>query len=376
LIETDLFQYDVEWMTLYSSVSTDYFLTDAPGSVRQLADADGQVSLAQSYEPYGETHSSSGEGATSYGFAGEWTDSYIELLYLRSRMYSPGTGRFLTRDTWQGNYNRPLSLHRWNYVEGNPVNYTDPSGHIKSGQEATEADQILEDLKKDYDVVIVKDWGDVVIPDEFGISQGACQWNEGAWKLEHLRWVKTAIQLTAGKMKGDNKFRLAFRYQVEIVRNSIPSRSWAPPGVLSSIFGDVVLVDDTFSEEKKAKHYVIHELGHVWDDRRGWKLSRGMMEKLGTQVCVDVVASEYGYTTQECHYDVTAGKEPPVGDINNPYPNDDDQLTLPRSIQGPWEDWADSFAVYVYKDYFSSKGYQLLGPIRWQYIYDQIQSIP
>jgi hypothetical protein len=37
-------------------------------------------------------------------------------------------GRFLTKDSWQGDYYRPLSLNRWNYVEGNPVNYTDPSG--------------------------------------------------------------------------------------------------------------------------------------------------------------------------------------------------------------------------------------------------------
>jgi len=37
-------------------------------------------------------------------------------------------GRFLTRDTWEGDYNRPLSLNRWNYVEGNPINLIDPSG--------------------------------------------------------------------------------------------------------------------------------------------------------------------------------------------------------------------------------------------------------
>jgi hypothetical protein len=43
-------------------------------------------------------------------------------------MYSPSIGRFLTRDTWQGDYNRPMSLNKWNYVEGNPVNRTDPSG--------------------------------------------------------------------------------------------------------------------------------------------------------------------------------------------------------------------------------------------------------
>lgn len=41
---------------------------------------------------------------------------------------TPSTGRFLTRDTWSGNANRPLSLNRWGYVEGNPINLTDPSG--------------------------------------------------------------------------------------------------------------------------------------------------------------------------------------------------------------------------------------------------------
>jgi hypothetical protein len=54
---------------------------------------------------------------------------------LRARYYAGDTGRFTTRDSWGGNYNRPLSLNRWNYVEGNPVNSTDPSGHcyIDSG---------------------------------------------------------------------------------------------------------------------------------------------------------------------------------------------------------------------------------------------------
>jgi RHS repeat-associated protein len=53
---------------------------------------------------------------------------YIKLIYLRSRYYSPETGRFLTRYIWQGDYNRPLSLNRWNYTYSNPVNFIDPSG--------------------------------------------------------------------------------------------------------------------------------------------------------------------------------------------------------------------------------------------------------
>jgi hypothetical protein len=50
------------------------------------------------------------------------------LLYLRARYYNPADGRFQSRDTWSGDVNRPLSLNRWMYVEGNPVNYMDPTG--------------------------------------------------------------------------------------------------------------------------------------------------------------------------------------------------------------------------------------------------------
>ncbi len=34
----------------------------------------------------------------------------------------------MTRDTWDGNANKPMSFNRWGYVEGNPVNYADPTG--------------------------------------------------------------------------------------------------------------------------------------------------------------------------------------------------------------------------------------------------------
>jgi hypothetical protein len=43
-------------------------------------------------------------------------------------MYDPAAGRFTTRDSWQGDYNKPMSLNHWNYVHSNPVNYFDPTG--------------------------------------------------------------------------------------------------------------------------------------------------------------------------------------------------------------------------------------------------------
>lgn len=57
-------------------------------------------------------------------------DGYIELVNLRARMYNPGTGRFLTRDSWQGNYTRPMSYNKWLYADANPANLIDPSGHF------------------------------------------------------------------------------------------------------------------------------------------------------------------------------------------------------------------------------------------------------
>jgi hypothetical protein len=42
-----------------SSTSTEYFLGDALGSVRQLTDSTGVVILAQAYDPYGPVISSS-----------------------------------------------------------------------------------------------------------------------------------------------------------------------------------------------------------------------------------------------------------------------------------------------------------------------------
>ena len=46
-----------------------------------------------------------------------------------ARYLNTGTGRFQTMDTFQGNNEDPLSLHKYLYCQCNPVNMMDPSGH-------------------------------------------------------------------------------------------------------------------------------------------------------------------------------------------------------------------------------------------------------
>jgi RHS repeat-associated protein len=112
----------------YGASGGEYFLGDALGSARQLVDASGAVRLTRSYQPYGELLASNGDGESMYGFTGEATDALTGMVYLRARWYAPQDGRFITRDTWKGDLNEPMSLNAWNYVQANPINYFDPGG--------------------------------------------------------------------------------------------------------------------------------------------------------------------------------------------------------------------------------------------------------
>ena len=109
-------------------------------------------------------------------------------------------------------------------------------------------------------------------------------------------------------------------------------------------------------------------LGHLWDIRNGWQLSIGMSAALRTSKCVRRKGGRI------CWFDITAGKEPPPGAIKNPYAG-----TNAR------EDWAEAFANYidpVYTDQhlctqFNRTNCTLsIGPLRKQYVADQIKAIP
>lgn len=124
---TNTYLYGNERIGQFTANDSAYFLGDALGSVRQLVDGTGAVALTNSYEPYGEVLNAAGGDYSLYGYTGEWNSS-ANLLYLRTRFYNSVQGRFLTQDLWQGDYYHPLSLNRWNYVNGNPISFIDPSG--------------------------------------------------------------------------------------------------------------------------------------------------------------------------------------------------------------------------------------------------------
>jgi RHS repeat-associated protein len=124
----ETYLYGLARLAQVSAESTEYFVADALGSVRQLTDAGAAVTLQRSYTPYGEILRASGTGKTNYAFTGESFDPQTGLTYLRARYYSAGQGRFISQDTWAGDARQPLSYNRWAYGYDNPAMYVDPSG--------------------------------------------------------------------------------------------------------------------------------------------------------------------------------------------------------------------------------------------------------
>jgi RHS repeat-associated protein len=127
---TYTYLYGVNRVSQTAGSLSEYSLGDALGSVRQLVDGSGQVTLAQSYTPYGEVLASEGSRETAYAFTGEMYDPGTGLVYLRARYYAPYLNQFIQPDSIVPEPRSPQAWNRYLYSVNNPVNYTDPTGYF------------------------------------------------------------------------------------------------------------------------------------------------------------------------------------------------------------------------------------------------------
>ena len=91
---------------------------------------DGVSQKTYSYTDYGET-TEQGENDfyNEVCYGGGIYDKTTGLYYLNARYYSPENGSFLTQDTYRGSRSKTETLNLYGYCAGNPISYTDPSGH-------------------------------------------------------------------------------------------------------------------------------------------------------------------------------------------------------------------------------------------------------
>ncbi|WP_158544489.1 RHS repeat domain-containing protein [Blastococcus sp. TBT05-19] len=111
-----------------------YLAADGLGSPVALINHTGTQTAAYTYDPYGQTTATAlnGSGAIDvqrYGYAGGLRDTSGHLMHYGMRWYDPITGRFTQTDSLETLLD-PSRSNRYEYANGNPVNYVDPTGKI------------------------------------------------------------------------------------------------------------------------------------------------------------------------------------------------------------------------------------------------------
>jgi RHS repeat-associated protein len=132
-----------------------FMLGDHLGSTSLIADASGINPIETRYTAWGEVRYASGESPSDYTYTGQYSDSYINLLWYGSRHYDPALGRFTSPDSIVPTASQGVQAYdRFAYVNNNPVRYTDPTGHSIDcglGESNCAAGRII-DLKQRLDM--------------------------------------------------------------------------------------------------------------------------------------------------------------------------------------------------------------------------------
>ncbi|WP_343346252.1 DNRLRE domain-containing protein [Terrisporobacter petrolearius] len=108
-----------------------FYNKDMRESTTNLVNVEGKSEVAYEYTDFGETEINGDENFyNEICYTGGIYDNKTGLYYLNARYYNPEDGRFLTEDTYRGEFTDPSSLHLYAYCTNNPISYTDPSGHF------------------------------------------------------------------------------------------------------------------------------------------------------------------------------------------------------------------------------------------------------
>src|SRR5262249_10703048 len=67
-------------------------------------------------------------------YSGEQFDTDLKLYYNRARYLNVSTGRFWSMDSFEGDPETPLALHKYLYSESNPIDRIDRSGHFSTAE--------------------------------------------------------------------------------------------------------------------------------------------------------------------------------------------------------------------------------------------------
>ncbi len=111
-----------------------YIHRDALGSVDTVTDSHGNVVMRNQFAPYGENLSANKPSPAFKrhelrGYTGHESVAETGLINMNARLYDPVIGRFISADSVVPEPGMGMAYNRYMYVVGNPLKYSDPTGH-------------------------------------------------------------------------------------------------------------------------------------------------------------------------------------------------------------------------------------------------------
>ena len=171
------------------SPGTSYRMADGMDSTRLLTDAAGSATDTFSFDAFGNDIRRSGSTPTEHLYRGEQFDAGLGQYYLRARYFDPRLGRFDTTDAFSGIEEAPVTRHKYQYVQNDPVNKIDPSGYMTM-IELSEAENVAVELimnqVKDYGFDLVANSVVRALGGNFGVNVPSLGNTAGAGLLASL----------------------------------------------------------------------------------------------------------------------------------------------------------------------------------------------
>ncbi|HEX7168832.1 MAG TPA: RHS repeat-associated core domain-containing protein, partial [Acidimicrobiales bacterium] len=99
------------------------------GDLTHLFDGDGTIDATREYDPFGAVLAATGVAGPAAGYQSDWTDPASGKVWMGARWYDAEDAAFASRDTVSGDLKTPISLNRYTYAFGDPLDFFDPDGH-------------------------------------------------------------------------------------------------------------------------------------------------------------------------------------------------------------------------------------------------------
>ncbi len=196
-----------------TDAGSEYYHSDALGSVRALTDKDGNQVGTYAYDAWGKITGSTGQSSNEYKFTSRRWEEEIGLQYNRARFYDPETGRFTTPDPLTGGpddptisyfsgiysiFHRFIKEHvdalqpdkhnRYVYCYNNPVNLIDPLG-LEAGEVISDNTEAAAAEEKEGEILV-----------EFRNSNTSSREQEIIIEKMNAVWEEISKEVSSGKI--------------------------------------------------------------------------------------------------------------------------------------------------------------------------------